>query len=63
MCFDDERRYHERRACQELDQAYHSSHPKAAEAHFRISALHMQRARALSRAAEAEEDVALTEAA
>lgn len=47
MHMEDERRYHEQRACQELDCAYYSDHPRAAEAHLRISALHMERARAL----------------
>lgn len=47
MFMEEQKRYHEARACQELDRAYYSDHPKAAAAHFRMSALHMERARAL----------------
>jgi hypothetical protein len=40
--------YHEERARTELDLAYRAEHKSVAEAHFRLSALHMERVRALA---------------
>ena len=42
---DRERDYHRERARTELDQAYRATHLMAAEAHMRLSALHMSRLR------------------
>ena len=44
MIRDPERDYHEARAKAELDWSYRATHRAAAEAHMRLSALHMQRA-------------------
>jgi hypothetical protein len=43
-----DRDYHEERARAELDLAYHAEDKGVAEAHFRLSALHMERVRALT---------------
>lgn len=46
MIRDPERDYHETRAKAELDWSNRATHRAAAEAHMRLSALHMQRAQA-----------------
>jgi hypothetical protein len=43
-----DRDYHEERARAELDLAYRAEHKSVAEAHFRLSAMHMERVRALT---------------
>ena len=43
-----EREYHVQRARAELDWAYRAERREAAEAHLRLSALHMQRVRLLT---------------
>lgn len=63
MLMEEEKRYHEARACEELDRAYYSDHPKAAAAHFRMSALHMERARAFFVSDAEQNPVRLTVAA
>lgn len=44
MIRDAQRDYHEARAKAELDWSNRATHKAAAEAHMRLSALHMQRA-------------------
>ena len=44
---DRERDYHRERARAELDHAYRATHQGAAQAHMRLSALHMNRLREL----------------
>ncbi len=46
------RGYHMRRATAELDLAYRATQHKAAEAHLRLSALHMARVRETVRPAD-----------
>jgi hypothetical protein len=43
MSADNEREYHTERARVELDQAYRAESSAAAEAHMKLSSLHMQR--------------------
>ena len=43
MAMNQERDYHTRRAQAELDRAYRAEHHVAAEAHMRLSAMHMER--------------------
>lgn len=44
MQFTEEREYHESRARSELDWAYRAEREDVADAHMRLSALHMERA-------------------
>jgi hypothetical protein len=46
-----DREYHVQRARAELDWAYRAERREAAEAHLRLSALHMERVRLLTRRA------------
>jgi hypothetical protein len=47
MSADIDREYHTERARVELDQAYRAESSAAAEAHMKLSSLHMQRLQAL----------------
>lgn len=47
MTNDSDREYHRRRARSELDMAYRAERQNVAEAHLRLSALHMERLRRL----------------
>ncbi len=51
MTHDMNRDYHMRRAREELDEAYRAEGFTRANAHFRLSSLHMERVRELSRSA------------
>ena len=46
MGTDEDRDYHTARAQAELDSSYRATHRAAAEAHLKLSAMHMQRAQA-----------------
>ena len=46
MGTDEDRDYHTARAQAELDSSYRPTHRAAAEAHKKLSAMHMQRAQA-----------------
>ena len=48
-----DREYHVQRARAELDWAYRAERREAAEAHLRLSSLHMERVRLLTRTAKA----------
>lgn len=48
----DERDYHTARAQAELDSSYRATHGAAAEAHMKLSALHMQRAMSMKSSEE-----------
>ncbi|MDT9600085.1 hypothetical protein [Sphingosinicella rhizophila] len=43
MSSNDENIYHQRRAREEMDLGYRADHRCAAESHFRLASLHMQR--------------------
>ncbi len=43
MTNEEDREYHTRRAQEEFDRAYRTNSKAAAEAHMRLSSLHMQR--------------------
>jgi hypothetical protein len=45
----DDREYHTQRAQAELDWSYRADNKRAAEAHMRLSAMHMERLHGLSR--------------
>jgi hypothetical protein len=47
MLADEDREYHTERAREELDSAYKAENTAAAEAHLKLSSLHMQRLQAL----------------
>lgn len=47
MLAEDDREYHTERARVELDQAYRAESSAVAEAHLKLSSLHMQRLQAL----------------
>ena len=51
MSQDRDQDYHMRRAREEMDRAYRADGWGAVDAHYRLSSLHMQRARALSQPA------------
>ena len=48
MSYNQDSQYHIERARAELDLAYRAEQRAAADAHMRLSALHMERARALA---------------
>ena len=52
MSADNDREYHTERARAELDRAYRAESSVAAEAHLKLSSLHMKRLQALGGAAE-----------
>jgi len=47
MLADEDREYHTERAREELDSAYRAESSVAADAHMKLSSLHMQRLQAL----------------
>ena len=56
MTLDDDRQYHSDRARAELDWAYRAERTAVAEAHMRLSALHMQRLQELQSSSQASQE-------
>ena len=52
MGIDEDRDYHIARAQAELDSSHRATHRAAAEAHMKLSAMHMQRVQAAKTAGE-----------